>query len=76
MDSTVLPKITEMIPATFVDCKDWGIPECLMLADENFSKSNDILIGADVFLEVLSRDQKTKPKNYPVLQDTELGWII
>jgi hypothetical protein len=57
------------------DDNDWGIPECLMI-DENFNNSTNILLGADVFFQVLSHDQKTKPINYPVLQDTELGWII
>jgi hypothetical protein len=29
-----------------------------------------------MFFEVLCQDKKTRPGNYPVLQDTELGWII
>jgi len=50
-----------MIPATFVDSSDWGILEGLMLADENFNRPNaiDILLGVDVFFEVLRRDKKT-----------------
>jgi hypothetical protein len=42
-----------MIPTTFVDRNNWGIPEGLMLADENFNSpnSNDILLGAVFFLE-------------------------
>ena len=49
-----------------------------MLADENFNKPNsiDILLGTDVFFEVLCHDKKTGPGNYPVLQDTEIGWIV
>ena len=48
-----------------------------MLAGENFKpKSIDILLGADVFFEVLRYDKKTRPGNYPVLQDTKLGWIV
>ena len=78
IDCAVLPKITRMIPATFVDSSDWGISEGLMLADENFNRSNSIgiLLGADVFFEVLRHDKKTRPGNYPVLQDIELGWFI
>ena len=30
IDCAVLPKITGMVPATFVDSSDWGIPEGLM----------------------------------------------
>jgi hypothetical protein len=78
IDCAVLPKITGMIPATFVDSSDWGIPEGLMLADENFKRPNsiDILLGADMFFEVLRHDKKTRPGNYPVLQNTNLGWIV
>jgi hypothetical protein len=77
-DCAVLPKITGVIPTTFVDSSDWGIPEGLMLADENLDTPNsvDILLGADVFFEVLHHDKKTRPGNYPVLQDTDLGWIV
>jgi len=67
-----------MFPATFVDSSDWGIPEELMLADENFNKPNyiDILLGADVFFEVLRYDKNLRPGNYPLLGDTDLEWIV
>ena len=49
-----------------------------MLADENFNRphSIDILLGADVFFEVLRHEKKMRPGNHPVLQDTNLGWIV
>jgi hypothetical protein len=67
-----------MIPATFVDTSDWGIPKGLMLADGNFNEPNsiDILLGGNVFFEVLRHDKKTRPGNCPFLQDTDLGWIV
>ena len=48
------------------------------MADENFNKpsSIDVLLGADVFFEILRNDKKMQPGNHPILQDTELGWII
>jgi hypothetical protein len=49
-----------------------------MLADENFNRPNSIhiLLGADVLFGVLRHDKKTWPVNYPILQDTDLGWIV
>ena len=49
-----------------------------MLADENFNRPNsiDMLLGADVFFQVLCHDKKMRPGNYPVLQDTDLGWTV
>ena len=78
IDCAVLAKITGMIPATFVDSSDWGIPEGLMLANGNFNRSSSIgiLLGADEFFEVLRHVKKTWPGNYPILQGTEKGWII
>jgi hypothetical protein len=77
IDCIALAKIAGTIPATFADCSDWDIAECL-LAAQNFNSPNsiDILLGADVFFEVLRHDKKKRPENYPVLRDTELGWII
>jgi hypothetical protein len=67
-----------MIPATFVGSSDWGILEELILAGENFNRPNsiDILLGADVFFEVLHYDKKARPVSYKILQDTDLGWIV
>jgi len=67
-----------MIPATYVESSNWGISLGLILADENFNRPNsiDILLGPDVFIQVLCHDKKMRPGNYQVLQDTELGWIF
>jgi len=48
-----------MIPNVFVDCNDWGIPRGLVVADENFSSSYsiEILLGTDMFFEVLRHDK-------------------
>jgi len=77
-DCTVHPTLTGMIPATFVECNVWIIPEGMKSADENFHSPNsiDIIFAADVLFEIVLHDKKTWPGDYPVLQDTELGWII
>lgn len=78
IDCAVLSKIKGMIPATFLDCNVWGIREGLMLVDEKFKNRNSvaILLGAELCFEVLRHDKKMRPENYPVLQDSDLGWII
>jgi len=47
-----------MIPATFVDSSDWGIPEGLMLTDENFNKPNSIDILLKFCAMIRRRDQE------------------
>ena len=78
IDCTVSPKLTGMIPATFIECNAWIIPEGMKSADENFNSPNsiDVILAADALSEVVRHDKKTWPGNYPVLQDTELGCVI
>jgi hypothetical protein len=57
-----------MIPATLAEYKDWGVPKGMMLGDENFKSLNsiDILLGDDVFFEVLLHDKDVarKPSSF------------
>jgi len=48
------------------------------LADEQFDqpRSFDLLIEADLFHDMLRSDRRTRPGNYPVLQETILGWTL
>jgi hypothetical protein len=61
-----------------MDLSTWNIPKDLILADETFNVPGkiDLLIGADIFYEIIRSDNRTRPGNYPVLQETALGWII
>jgi len=55
------PKLTQMIPATFVDSRNWGISESLVLAYENFKSPNsiNILLGDNVLFEVCRHDKRS-----------------
>lgn len=73
----VLPTITGTTPVSTLDIQSWNIPTNIKLADENFNKPGpiDMLIGADLFYEMLLPDNKTRP-GFPVVQNTVLGWIL
>ena len=72
----VLPSITSS-PATKLDTTTWNLPSDILLADEHFDRPSaiDLLIGADLFYEILLSNQRTR-KGYPFLQETVLGWIV
>ena len=55
-------KITGTIPGTYVYRIDWDIREGLMLVDGNSNRpdSIDILLGAEVFFEVLCHDKNIR----------------
>ena len=73
----VVPNITSSSPATKLDTTTWNLPSDILLADEHFDRPSaiDLLIGADLFYEILLSNQRTR-KGYPVLQETLLGWIV
>ena len=54
------------------------IPKDIKLADEKFDQpgSIDLLIGADLFYDMLRSGRRTRPGNYSVLQETVLGWKL
>jgi len=78
LDCAILPNITGMTPATKLNTTDWKIPTDIKLADEHFHQPGniDLLIGADLFYEMSRPGRHTRPGNYPVLQETVLGWTI
>ena len=59
-----------MIQATFVDSRNWGISESLVLAYENFKSPNsiNILLGDKMLFEVRRHDKKRRPGKYPILR--------
>jgi len=67
-----------MTPVTKLDISSWKIPNDIKLADEQFHHPRDIdlLIGADLFYEMSLPGRCTRPGNFPVLQETFLGWTI
>jgi hypothetical protein len=72
----VLPNITSNLPATKLDTSNWKLPIEIQYADETFNKPGpiDLLIGADLFYEVMLPNRRTQP-GHPVLQETVFGWI-
>jgi len=61
-----------------LDITTWKILKDIKLADEQFDQPGgiDLLIGADLFYETLRSGRRTCPGNYPVLQETVLGWTL
>jgi hypothetical protein len=78
LDCAILPNITGATPPIRLDATSWNIPKDIKLADDSFSEpgSTDILIGADVFYEILRSGSQSRPGNYPVLQEIALAWTI
>ncbi|KYN06860.1 PREDICTED: uncharacterized protein LOC108782681 [Cyphomyrmex costatus] len=78
IDCIVTERITEKLPLTTSRRGDYNIPRNLKLADPHFNVSSkvDILIGAEIFWELLCIGQIEATHSHPTLQKTRLGWIL
>jgi len=78
VDCLVLEQITDRIPLTQGEGYNIHVPPNLRLADPNFSVPGDVdlLLGAEVFWEILCVGQIKVTSLHPVLQKTLFGWIL
>ncbi|XP_071057047.1 uncharacterized protein [Onthophagus taurus] len=74
----ILNRITEKIPTIKLNEQDLKIPKGVKLADRNWHTPGDIdlLIGAEIFYELLLNGKITLGRNSPVLRETRFGWLI
>lgn len=73
----VLPKISDNLPKVSFDSQILNLPN-VKLADPSFNKPStiDMLIGADLFWELIGSKQISLGKNKPILRDSKLGWLV
>lgn len=74
----VVPQITQLIPTTKISCDLLGIPHNITLADPTFNEPSEVqmLLGADLFWEVMLNNKITLGNNKPTLVETTLGWLV
>ena len=78
LDCAIFSHITGTTPSTKLDTSSWKISKDIKLADEPFDEPGniDLLIEADLFYEMLRSGGRKRHGNYPVLQETVLGWTL
>lgn len=74
----VMPSITQLLPSQHLPQRNWTHLRRIKLADPEFAVPGkiDILLGADVFCEIIMKGLRRGKPNEPVAQKTMLGWII
>lgn len=74
----VLPTITDNVPCRQVDISNLNIPSDLCLADPNFyvPADVDLLLGADVFWDLLGSQHIKLGVGKPILHESRLGWLL
>lgn len=73
-----MPNITGSIPQRSILPSEVNIPAGVTLADPTFHEAGqvDLLIGACIFYEILTTGQIKLGHCQPILQNTNLGWIV
>ncbi|XP_054745968.1 uncharacterized protein LOC129250364 [Anastrepha obliqua] len=76
IDALIIPSITSCQPSRRIDQATISIPDTISIADPTFNIPGqiDILIGAGLFFEILSKGQIRL--NGPVIQNTKFGWVV
>ncbi|XP_058840960.1 uncharacterized protein LOC131696438 [Topomyia yanbarensis] len=73
----ILKKISRELPVKCLDSSQWTIPSNVVLADPHFNEPRpiDILIGMDMYYDLLLEGFTKLGYEKPVLQNTVFGWV-
>lgn len=77
MHCLVLKTITDKLPKISFDTSFLDLSN-VELADPNFNESSsiDMLIGSDLFWDLIGSEQQSLGSNKPSLRSSKLGWLI
>lgn len=78
VQAIVLPSLTKCLPVTTLLKGNWPHLSSLKLADPEFnvSKPTDVLLGVDVYHDILKPGLILGPKGTPAAQATMFGWVL
>ncbi|KAL0892704.1 hypothetical protein ABMA27_014422 [Loxostege sticticalis] len=78
INAYVLKSLTTLLPSQSLHTPDWLDLEQLTLADPGYMKPGkiDLLLGAEVYSEVLLSGVIKSPQGSLIAQNTILGWIL
>ena len=74
----VVPSITNYQPTITFEPSEWKFPGNINLADPSLNKHCriDLLIGAELFLDLMSISQVKLASHLSIVQKTQLGWVV
>ncbi|XP_055623266.1 uncharacterized protein LOC129766702 [Toxorhynchites rutilus septentrionalis] len=74
----ILPEFKPILPSNQVSIVNWNIPSHIQLADPQFFEPNqiDVIIGADIYFNLLCDGFVDLGPELPHLKETVFGWIV
>ena len=78
LDALVLKRLTSTVPSFTVEQANWEHVRGLELADPSFGLPGkiDLLVGAEVYCNLITGNLRKGTEGQPVAQETTLGWIL
>lgn len=78
IDALVIDCITEKLPVQYIDNTEWHGVSKLLLADPQPQMPGriDVLLGVDVWGQIVKPKCRPSNANEPHAQETSLGWIL
>ncbi|XP_065094914.1 uncharacterized protein LOC135715715 [Ochlerotatus camptorhynchus] len=76
-DFIVTPSITEL-PTGKVEIQNWPLPAGIKLTDPPFDVPDvvDVIIGAEIFYDILRKGRVKIGSDFPTLAETVSGWVV
>lgn len=73
----MVDEITKNIPGQNYVRENWSVPSNIVLADPQFNESSpiDVLLGAEIFVDLLLNGRLKLKIDLPYLIETQLGWV-
>lgn len=77
LDCLIIEQITQTMPSGRIRAKEVSIPDGITLADPEFCRSSkvDLLLGAEIFFDLMCVGRIKLSPTQPTWQKTLLGWI-
>ncbi|XP_061721887.1 uncharacterized protein LOC133528515 [Cydia pomonella] len=74
----VMDELTGRIPKAPVDITSFNLPQNIELADPMFHQPGpiDVVIGADLFWDIIGHEEISLGPNNPKLRSSKFGWIV
>ncbi|XP_062713340.1 uncharacterized protein LOC115266428 [Aedes albopictus] len=78
LDFLVVKRITSNLPVVEIDTRSWPLPSGLQLADPKFQTPGeiDLIIGNEIFFDLIMKGRHKIGRNELTLAETELGWVV
>ncbi|XP_045777393.1 uncharacterized protein LOC123875556 isoform X2 [Maniola jurtina] len=74
----VMQSLTDYVPSSHVNISELNIPSDIQLADPAFHTPSevDMIIGADLFWDILGSQKIILGRGKPILWETRFGWVV